>query len=84
MASRRRIYVSAPYQSVLSESHGILKVAILKHLESHGMEPQHFPETGIPAGWDWNFAAANDVMRRCHGAVILALPRSRLSGGNDQ
>jgi hypothetical protein len=48
------------------------------------MEPQHFPETGIPAGWDWNFAAANDVMRRCHGAVILALPRSRLSGGNDQ
>jgi predicted nucleotide-binding protein with TIR-like domain len=84
MASRRRIYVSAPYQSVLSESHGLLKGAILKYLESHGMEPQHFLETGIPAGWGWSFAAANDVMRRCHGAVILALPRWRLSGDNEQ
>jgi hypothetical protein len=84
MASKRRIYVSAPYRSVLSESHGVLKEAILKHLEANGMEPQHFLETGIPAGWGWNFAAANDVMRRCHGAVILALPRWRLSAGDKQ
>lgn len=84
MASKRRIYVSAPYQSVLSERHGILKDSILKYLESHGMEPQHFLETGIPAGWGWNFAAANDVMRRCHGAVILAFPRWRFVDGNEQ
>ncbi len=84
MASKRRIYVSAPYGSVLSERHGILKAAILKYLESHGMEPQHFLETGIPAGWGWNFAAANDVMRRCHGAVILAFPRWRFSDGDQE
>jgi len=77
MGSKRRIYISAPYQSVVEARHGDLKVAILKYLESQGMEPQHFLESGIPAGWGWNFAAANDVMRRCHGAVILAFPRWR-------
>lgn len=84
MASRRRIYISAPYPSVISDRHAILKTAILKHLESNGMEPQHFLESGIPAGWGWNFAAANDVMRRCHGAVILALPRWRLRDGDEE
>jgi hypothetical protein len=79
MPSKRRIYVSAPYQSVLSDRHGQLKIAVLKYLESQGMEPQHFLESGIPAGWGWNFAAANDVMRRCHGAVILAFPRWRFT-----
>jgi hypothetical protein len=47
------------------------------------MEPQHFLESGIPAGWGWNFAAANDVMRRCHGAVILAFPRWRFTVGDE-
>jgi hypothetical protein len=42
MTSKRRVYVSAPYQSVISEHHSQLKVAILKYLESQGMEPQHF------------------------------------------
>jgi len=79
MPSKRRIYISAPYQSVISERHGQLKLAVLKYLESQGMEPQHFLESGIPAGWGWNFAAANDVMRRCHGAVILAFPRWRFT-----
>jgi hypothetical protein len=77
MPSKRRIYISAPYQSVIQPEHAILKVAILKYLESQGLEPQHFLESGIPAGWGWNFAAANDVMQRCHGAVILAFPRWR-------
>jgi hypothetical protein len=82
MSSKRRIYVSAPYHSVVDERHGDLKTAILNYLESQGMEPQHFLESGIPAGWGWNFAAANDVMRRCHGAVILAFPRWRFRIGD--
>jgi Predicted nucleotide-binding protein containing TIR-like domain len=78
----KRIYISSPYSSVISDRHGDLKVAILKYLETQGMEPQHFLESGIPAGWGWNFAAANDVMRRCHGAVILAFPRWQFTSGD--
>jgi hypothetical protein len=25
----------------------------------------------------WNFSAVNDVMRRCHGSLILGFPRRR-------
>jgi hypothetical protein len=84
MSTKRRVYISAPYPSVLSEQHGVLKGAVLKYLEVNGFEPQHFLVSGIPAGWGWNFAAANDVMRRCHGAVVLALPRWRLSDGAEE
>ncbi len=70
-----RVYVSAPADEFLDERRRRLKAAILQQVKQIGFEPQQFLVSGIPAGISWNFATADEIMRRCHGAIIFAFPR---------
>jgi hypothetical protein len=70
-----RIYISAPDDVNLAPDHVQLKEAILEAVKSQGFELQIFHKAGIPAHQGWNFSNADSLMSRCHGAVILALPK---------
>lgn len=75
MASKRRVFVSTPVDDHLDERQRELKTKILERVSSLGYEPQIFLYSGMPAGMAWNFSAATEVMRRCHGALVLGFPR---------
>jgi hypothetical protein len=72
---KRRVYVSSPVDEHLDERRRRLKAAILQRISQVGFEPQQFLISGIPAGTSWNFTTADEVIRRCHGAVVFAFPR---------
>jgi len=79
MATKRRIFVSAPIDEHLDDRQRDLKNQILSKVSALGYEPQIFFFEGMAAGMAWNFSAAHEVMRRCHGALILGFPRWRFS-----
>jgi len=53
--------------------------AVLQLIADAGFEPQRFLFSGLPVSMGWNFQTVDEVMRRCVGAVIFALPRWKLS-----
>jgi hypothetical protein len=57
--------------------------AVLQLISDAGFEPQRFLYSGLPASLGWNFQTLEEVMRRCVGAVIFALPRRTLSEPGD-
>jgi hypothetical protein len=77
MSSKRRVFVSVPIDDHLNAKQLDLKQKVLTKVESIGYEPQIFLYRGMAAGMAWNFSAVNEVMRRCHGALILGFPRWR-------
>ncbi len=80
MSFRRRVFVSVPVDDHLDQRQLALKESILKRVEATGYEPQNFFFSGMAAGMAWNFSSASEVMRRCHGALILGFPRWRFAG----
>lgn len=77
MTIKRRIFVSVPLDDHLDARQRNLKEKILQKVVAIGYEPQIFFHSGIPAGMGWNFSNVDEVMRRCHGALILGFPRWR-------
>jgi len=57
--------------------------AVLRLISNAGFEPQRFLYSGLPASMGWNFQTVDEVMRRCVGAVIFALPRRTVSEPSD-
>jgi hypothetical protein len=47
----------------------------LREIADAGFEPQEFNVSGLPSGLNWTFESATEVMLRCQGAVIIALPK---------
>jgi hypothetical protein len=80
---RRRIYISVPGDSRLSETQLALKWALIEAIEAAGYVPEIF-YSERPKSWtlthgrNWSFAECSAVMRRCVGAVIIGLPRHQL------
>ncbi len=77
---KRRIFVSAPGESQLNGSELNLYRAILPLVQrdefgEDKFELQRFMISGLPAAKGWSFEEVEKVMRRCVGAVILAIPR---------
>lgn len=83
MSFTRRIFVSSPVDEVLDPSSLAIKNSILKKIEDAGYEPQLFLLRGLPQNMAWSFKAASEVIRRCSGALVLGLPRFRLSGEHE-
>lgn len=75
MAFTKRVFVSVPVDEHLDARRLALKDAILDNVSKLGFEPQIFLFKGIAAGMAWNFAAVEDVMRLCHGALVLGFAR---------
>lgn len=67
-----RIYVSSPIDSNLSSGQLKMKQKALELLRDKNFDPQEFHVSGLPANQSWNFERSIEVMRRCHGALILA------------
>jgi hypothetical protein len=77
MDRTKRVYVSVPRDHNLREEQSVLKHAILEKLRGNGIEPQEFQVSGLALRAPYTFAAVNDIMARCHGALILAFARWR-------
>jgi hypothetical protein len=75
MVVPRRIYVSVTRPENLDDRFQAARDELLRRLRSAGDEPQEFGVSGLPEGQLWTFQAADAVMRRCQGAVIMAFPR---------
>jgi Predicted nucleotide-binding protein containing TIR-like domain len=72
---KRRIFISVPMDDHLDPGARELVHAVLRLISDAGFEPQRFLYSGLPASMGWNFQTVDEVMRRCVGAVIFALPR---------
>lgn len=72
---KRRVFVSVPMDNHLDDGRRAVVQAVLKLISDAGFEPQRFLYSGLPASMGWNFQTVDEVMRRCVGAVIFALPR---------
>ncbi|HEX6622832.1 MAG TPA: nucleotide-binding protein [Pyrinomonadaceae bacterium] len=84
MSIARRIYISVPGDSRLTESQQLLKWALIDKVSELGYTPEMFyserPQSGSLAhGRNWSFAECSAVLRRCVGAIIIGLPRHQFS-----
>lgn len=70
-----RIFISSPVDDHLDDRRRRLKAAIVHQVTESGFQPQQFLVSGIPKGMSWNFTTVDEVMRRCHGALVFAFPR---------
>lgn len=80
----RRVYVSVPGDSRLSDSQIAMKWAVIDAIADAGYVPEIFyserPRSGsLTYGRNWSFSECSAVMRRCVGAVIVGLPRHQLT-----
>ena len=75
MSRLKRVFVSVPRDHNLDERQKSLKRAILEKLVREGLEPQEFQVSGLPLRSPYTFEALSDIMRRCHGALVLAFGR---------
>jgi len=72
---KRRVFVSVPMNHHLDSASREIVQAVLGQIAEAGFEPQRFLFSGLPADMGWNFQTVDEVMRRCVGAMIFALPR---------
>ena len=70
-----RVYVHAPLDQNLSPLRLAVKARILREIADAGFDLQEFNVSGLPSGLNWTFESAAEVMSRCQGAVIIALPK---------
>jgi len=75
MAITRRVFTSMPADENLTPRQKRFKAALLDLVRRQRLEPQEFFVSGIAAGMSWSFRAVDEVMRRCHGALVWAYPR---------
>jgi hypothetical protein len=76
---KRRVFISVPMDNHLDQGRRQVVQAVLQLISDAGFEPQRFLSSGLPASIGWNFQTVDEVMRRCVGAVIFALPRRTVS-----
>lgn len=74
-----RVFVSAALEKNLLPPQQLMQAAIVEALEAAGLDPQLVAVRGLPLDLAWNFAAAEDIIARCQGAVVLAFARHRFS-----
>jgi len=71
MNPKPRIYISSPVDRNLRPDQQKLKRALLDLVRSADLDPQEFHVSGLPSNQAWSFKRSRDVMRRCHGAIVL-------------
>ena len=84
----RRVYVSLPADRWLPDNTNALKWAIVDKIEKLGYTPEIFTNpkgrVGLASAKAWSAQDADDVARRCAGAVLLGMPRWRLTDENNR
>ena len=88
MPITRRVYVSLPADTWLDDEQNRLKWGIVDEVAKLGYTPEIFTnprgQPGLASAKSWSPEQADDVARRCTGAVIIGMPRWRFddSAGN--
>ena len=72
MNLKPRIFISAPVDTSLTQAQLGIKNAIMSKVKKAGFEPQEFYVSGLPLREAWNFENAEQIMRKCQGAIIFA------------
>jgi hypothetical protein len=80
----KRIFISCPTAQGLSPTQQKLKTAILKTLRDADLYPQLIGEYGSALKVSWSFDNAEQVMRGCDAAVVLAFVRHSYKVNNGQ
>jgi hypothetical protein len=79
----RRVYVSLPADRWLPDNINALKWAIVKKIVDLGYTPEIFTnpkgKEGLASPKTWSARDADEVARRCAGAVLLGMPRWRFT-----
>lgn len=77
MAITRRAFVSLPANAWLSDADNEMKWAIIERIESLGLSTEiiSHPRSALSGRLAWTPAVAEDIMRRCCGAVLLGFSR---------
>lgn len=88
MRITRRVFVSMPADQWLTKAQNDLKWSIVDRVESLRFRTEVFHDPrgvdSLTAGLAWTAERADDIMRRCVGAVIIGLPRWTISGPHGQ
>lgn len=83
----RRVYVSLPADPWLPANLNRLKWAIVDEVQKLGYTPEVFTnprgQPGLASARAWNPRDADEIARRCAGAVVLGMPRWRFKDGAD-
>lgn len=79
MSYTRRVFVSVPIDEHLDARRQDLKARIIERVTRLGYEPQIFWFRGMAAALVWNFKTVDEVMRRCHGALVIGFARWRFT-----
>ncbi len=81
MQITRRVYVSLPADSWLPSNLNDLKWGVVEEIQKLGYVPEIFTNPkgtpGLASAKSWSPDGADDIARRCTGAVILGIPRWR-------
>ncbi len=83
MAIKRSIFVSFLNPERLDERHRRLQQRIVERVEALGYQPEMFFYSGTAASLAWSLQNVVDIMRRCCGAVVVALPRWSFDGDGE-
>jgi hypothetical protein len=79
MSITRRIFVSMPADEWLTPAQNDLKWRLVERVENLGYTPEIFLDpTGrqsLAASHAWSAERVDEVVRHCHGAVVIGLPR---------
>jgi len=88
MEITRRVYVSLPADPWLPPNLNDLKWGVVEEVEKLGYVPEVFTNPkgrpGLASAKSWSPAGAEDIARRCIGAVILGMPRWRLENSQGE
>jgi hypothetical protein len=84
VAVTRRVFVSMPSDQWLTPVQNEFKWALVDRVEQLGYTPEIFLDpTGresLAARHAWSAERADEIARRCHGAVVVGLPRWTFEG----
>jgi hypothetical protein len=86
MLITRRVYVSLPADIWLDDQQNRLKWGIVDEIAKLGYTPEifHNPrgQPGLASAKSWSPELADEIARRCCGAVILGMPRWHFGDGD--
>jgi hypothetical protein len=77
----RRIFISAPIKRRLTDRQRHISEAIVMRIKAEKLIDQIFDEHGIPDRI-WSPEDCFEVMRKCHGVVLIGFPRWASSEGD--
>jgi len=75
MDFKRRIFISFQNPNLLDDRRKAIQDHIIRKIEQLRFQPEMFFHAGDAASRQWSLQNVLDIMKKCMGAVVIALPR---------